>query len=89
MAADDMLERIAEPEVAVGAAAAALILSPMLRRLLRQSAVYGLAGLIMAGDAIGRIIGHQDASIHSAGQAAFVDSLVEEARAERRERQLD
>lgn len=47
MAIDDY----AESEVAVAVAATAAIMSPRARRYLRQGAVYGLAGLLMAGDA--------------------------------------
>lgn len=46
MALDDYLE----PEVAVAVAVTAAVASPPVRRVLRQGAVYGLAGLMMAGD---------------------------------------
>jgi len=45
---DDFLQ----PEVAVTAAVAAVVFSPPARRLLRRGVVYGLAGGLMAGDAI-------------------------------------
>ena len=48
MALDDYLES----EVAVAVAATAAVLSPRVRRLLRNGAVYGLAGAFIAGDAI-------------------------------------
>jgi hypothetical protein len=56
MAVDDYLE----PEVAVTAAVTAVIFSPQGRKILRKGAVYGLAGLLVAGDALsslGRSIG--------------------------------
>jgi hypothetical protein len=45
-------EDLLEPEVAVGAAIAAALFSPRVRGLLRKGAVYGLAGALMAGDAV-------------------------------------
>lgn len=47
MALDDYME----PEVGVAIAATALIASPQVRGFLRRGAVYGMAGLMMAGDA--------------------------------------
>ncbi len=49
MALDDFFES----EVAIAAAATAAILSPRVRGVLRKGAVYGLAGVLTAGDAIG------------------------------------
>ncbi len=48
MAVEDFLE----PEVAVAAAVTAVVFSPKGRKFLRRGAVYGLAGLLMAGDAV-------------------------------------
>lgn len=45
---DDYLQ----PEIAVTAAVTAAVFSPRARRLLRRGVVYGLAGALMAGDAI-------------------------------------
>jgi hypothetical protein len=39
-------------DVAVAVAATAVILSPPVRRLIRRGAAYGLAGILIAGDAI-------------------------------------
>ena len=41
-----------EPEVAITAVVTAAIFSPRGRKLIRRGAVYGMAGLLMAGDAI-------------------------------------
>jgi hypothetical protein len=41
-----------EPEVAVTAAVAAVVFSPRGRQLLRRGAIYGIAGALIAGDAI-------------------------------------
>lgn len=45
-------EDLLEPEVAAAAAVVAAIASPQVRRAVRRGAVYGLAGLIVAGDAV-------------------------------------
>ena len=45
---DDYLQ----PEIAVTAAVTAVVFSPGARKLLRRGVVYGLAGALMAGDAI-------------------------------------
>jgi len=49
VALDDFLES----EVAIAAAAAAAIFSPRVRGALRKGAVYGVAGALVAGDAMG------------------------------------
>ena len=49
MAVDDFLDS----HVAVAVAGTTVVLSPQARRLLRRGVVYGLAGAMMAGDAIG------------------------------------
>lgn len=46
------LDDYAESEIVVAVAATAAILSPRVRRFLRKGAVYGLAGALMAGDAV-------------------------------------
>ena len=46
------LEEYLESEVVVAVAATAVALSPRARRVLRRGVVYGLAGALMAGDAI-------------------------------------
>ena len=47
------LEDFADPEVGLAIAATALLASPKARNFLRQGAVFGLAALIRAGDAMG------------------------------------
>ncbi len=49
MAVDDFLDS----HVVIAVAGTAVAFSPRARRLLRRGAVYGLAGVLMAGDAIG------------------------------------
>jgi hypothetical protein len=51
MALDDFGEFV-ESEVAVAVAATAALFSPRVRGLLRGGAVYGLAGLLTAGETI-------------------------------------
>ena len=46
------LEDYLQPEIAVTAAVAAAIFSPRVRKLLRRGAVYGTAGVLIAGDTI-------------------------------------
>lgn len=48
MAMDDFLE----PEVAIAVAVTAAVASPPVRKVLRRGLVYGLAGLLTAGDKI-------------------------------------
>ena len=48
MALDDYFET----EVGVAVAATAALFSPRVRRVLRRGAVYGVAGALMAGDAV-------------------------------------
>ncbi len=57
MAVEDFLES----EVAVAVVATAAIFSPPVRKVLRRGAVYGLAGLLIARDAVisfGRGVGN-------------------------------
>ena len=46
------LEDYLEPEVVVAVAVTAAISSPTVRNILRRGAVYGMAGLMVAGDAV-------------------------------------
>ena len=48
MSLDDLLE----PEVLIAVGVTAAVMSPPVRRVLRKGAVYGLAGLLIAGDKI-------------------------------------
>ncbi|HEX5572840.1 MAG TPA: hypothetical protein VFX31_15685 [Ktedonobacterales bacterium] len=45
-------EDFLEPEVGVAAAVVAVVASPQVRKVVRRGAVLGLAGALMAGDAI-------------------------------------
>jgi hypothetical protein len=57
------LEDYFEPEVAVAVAVTAAIASPPVRKVLRRGLVYGLAGLLSAGD-------HITAAARSVAQSA-------------------
>jgi hypothetical protein len=48
MAFDDFMD----PEVGIAVAATAMIFSPRVRNVLRRGAVYSLAGVLRAGDAV-------------------------------------
>ena len=51
MAVEDFLE----PEVGVAVVITSAIASPKVRSVLRRGAVYGLAGVLMAGDAVSSV----------------------------------
>ncbi len=89
------LEDYLESEVVVAVAATAAVLSPRVRGVLRRGAVYGLAGVLMAGDAVSSAArnvapGVQQAAATAAGtvqsaaqQAATAAASVAEEAAER------
>jgi uncharacterized protein (DUF1786 family) len=45
-------EDFTQPEVGIAAAVTAVVASPQLRRVVRRGAVLGIAGVLMAGDAV-------------------------------------
>lgn len=49
------LEDYMQPEIAVTAVVTAAVVSPRGRKLIRKGAVYGLAGVLIAGDALGNL----------------------------------
>lgn len=49
------LDDFLEPEIAVAVAVTAAVATPGVRKVLRKGAVYGLAGLLMAGDKISEL----------------------------------
>jgi hypothetical protein len=85
------LEDYVEPEIAIAVAATATVLSPRVRGVLRSGAVYGLAGVLIAGDAIGSVAhgvgrGAQQAASAAGGvaqDAAGAASGVAQSAAER------
>jgi len=64
------LEDFTDPEVAVVAVVAAAVFSPKVRGWLRRGAVYGTAGVLVAGDAISSVARGVGQSVQQAGTAA-------------------
>jgi hypothetical protein len=60
-------EDFLEPEVAIAAAVTAAIFSPRARRVLRRGAVYGMAGVLIAGDAIASFARRVGQGVRQAG----------------------
>jgi len=80
---DMALEDYLEPEVAVTAVVVAAVFSPRARKVIRRGAVYGLAGILVAGDALataGKNIGR---GVQAAGSAASqaASNTVQQAQA--------
>jgi hypothetical protein len=73
MALDDFLES----EVAIAVGATAAVLSPRVRGLLRSGAVYGLAGALIAGDAVASVARGAGRGAHHA--AASAGGVAQEA----------
>ncbi len=77
------LEDYLEPEVAVTAVVVAAVFSPSARKIIRRGAVYGLAGILVAGDALasaGKSVGR---GVQAAGAAASeaANTTVQKAQA--------
>lgn len=68
------MEDLVEPEVGVAVALTAVVASPKVRSYLRKGAVYGLAGLLMASDAV---TSFTKSTVRGAREAAA--SVVEKA----------
>ena len=64
------LEDYLEPEIAVTAVVTAAIFSPRARKLLRRGAVYGVAGVLIAGDAITSFARNVGRGFQEAGASA-------------------
>jgi hypothetical protein len=60
------LEDFWEPEVVIAVGVGAALASPPVRRVLRRGAVYGLAGLMIAGDKIAALTRNAAASAQNA-----------------------
>jgi len=77
------LEDYMEPEVGVAVAVTAAVASPQVRHVLRRGAVYGLAGLLMAGDAVSLLAqgvkrGAQKAAAPEASETVVSESAAPE-----------
>ena len=64
------LEDYMEPEVAVTAVVTAAVFSPRARKLVRRGLVYGMAGVLIAGDAITSFARNVGQGIQEAGSSA-------------------
>jgi hypothetical protein len=64
------LEDFMEPEVAVTAAVAAAVFSPRARKVIRKGLVYGMAGVLVAGDALASLAHGVGQGVQQAGAAA-------------------
>lgn len=64
------LEDYMEPEVAVTAVVTAAIFSPRARRVIRRGLVYGMAGALIAGDAIASFARSVSQGVQEAGASA-------------------
>jgi len=81
------LEDYLEPEVAVTAVVTAAVFSPRARRVIRRGLVYGMAGVLIAGDAIasfGRSVG-QGVQEAGASAASAAQNTMNQAKAEAKE----
>ncbi len=63
MAVEDYLDS----HVAIAVAATAAVLSPRVRKVLRRGAVYGVTGVLLAGDAISGVARDVKAATASSG----------------------
>ncbi|GAC1333369.1 MAG: hypothetical protein NVS2B16_24650 [Chloroflexota bacterium] len=76
------LEDFVDPEVGIAVAATALALSPGVRNTIRRGLVYGLAGVLRAGDAVGsaaRGAAQGAQQVASSAGAAVQDTTAEAA----------
>ena len=64
------LDDFAEPEIAVTAAVTAAICSPRARKVIRKGLVYGMAGILVAGDTVVSLARSVERGIEQAGAAA-------------------
>ncbi len=60
-------EDFISPEVGITAAVVAAIFSPRARKLIRQGAVYGMAGLLVAGDTVTTLARNFGQGVQQAG----------------------
>jgi hypothetical protein len=78
------LEDYMEPEVAVTAVVTAAVFSPPVRRVIRRGLVYGMAGVLIAGDAIASFARGVGQGVQEAGASAAssAQNSMNQARAE-------
>ena len=78
------LEDYMEPEVAVTAVVTAAVFSPRARKLVRRGLVYGMAGVLIAGDAITSFARSVGQGVQEAGASAAnaAQNTMNQAKAE-------
>jgi hypothetical protein len=78
------LEDYLEPEVAVTAVVTAAVFSPRARRVIRRGLVYGMAGVLIAGDAVASFARSVGQGVQEAGASAAsaAQDTVSRAKAE-------
>lgn len=64
------IDDFAEPEIAVTAAITAAIFSPRARKVIRKGLVYGMAGILVAGDTVLSLARSVERGVQQAGAAA-------------------
>lgn len=80
------IDNFAEPEVAITAALTAAICSPRARKVMRQGLVYGIAGVLVAGDMATSLAKSFSQGIQRASEAALQESREIVAQEQERER---
>lgn len=85
------LEDYMQPEVAVAAVVTAAVFSPRTRRVMRRGLVYGMAGAMIAGDAIASFARSLGQGVQEAGASAAsaTQSAKNQAKAEATETATD
>lgn len=73
------LEDFIEPEVGWAVALTAAVASPGVRKVLRKGAVYGLAGILMARDAVSTLAQGVKRGVQQAAPVDMPGSAAEEA----------
>ena len=73
------LEDFIEPEVGIAVALTAAVASPGVRKVLRKGAVYGLAGILMAGDAVSTLAQGVKRGVQQPAAADVPGPVTEEA----------
>lgn len=73
------LEDFIEPEVGWAVAITAAVASPGVRKVLRKGAVYGLAGILMAGDAVSGLTQGVKRGVRQAAPMNGPETVAEEA----------
>lgn len=63
-------EDFVEPEIAITAAVAAAVFSPRARKVMRKGLVYGVAGVLAAGDVVTSFAKNVGQGVQRAGEAA-------------------